>query len=606
MKSPARPAPFVRLENAAAIAVLAVMTALPLVEIVGRVLVGRGISGSIVVVQNLTLWITLLGAALAARSERLLALSTQRFLPAPIRPSVKVFSSAVAVAVGATLVYASLDFVRSMRDFGETVAWGIPLWVALSILPPGFAAVTGRLIWHAAPRWPGRLVASLGLLVPLLFASVPWIETVGVLPGLLVIVTATAFGMPVFAAIAGAALLLFWNDFTPVNAVPSETYRLAASPMLPAIPLFALAGYVLAEGSASRRLTRLFTACVGWMPGGLAVVVTLVLAFFTPLTGASGITILSMGGLLLPVLLGAGYPQRSSLGLVTVSGSIGLLWFPSLPVFLYGFYAGVDYAQLFVAGLVPGLLLVMVVAGWGAYQGWRRGVVRTPFIARDAGAAAWEAKWELLLPVVVLGGIVGGYTTLVEAAAITVLYALIVECLIHGGLSVRGDLPRIFIECATLIGGFMIILSVALGFTNYLILAQVPMQALEWVQARIESPLVFLLALNLLLIAVGALMDIYSAIVVIVPLIAPIAATYGIDPVHLAVIFLANMELGYLMPPMGENLFLSSYRFDKPLSQVYRSTLPYTALLLAAVLFITYVPSLSLWLVRLVFPDSAM
>lgn len=605
MEPSTRPALHVKLENGAAIAVLAVMVALPLVEIVGRVVVGRGISGSIVVVQNLTLWITLLGAALAARSERLLALSTRRFLPIRIQDSVKVLTSAVAAAVGVTLVYASLDFVRSMRDFGETVAWGIPLWVALGILPPGFAAVTGRLIWHAASGWRGRLIASLGLLIPLLFTSAPWFENIGALPAVLVIVVATAFGMPVFAAIAGAALVLFWNDFTPVNAVPSETYRLTASPMLPAIPLFALAGYVLAGGSASHRLTRLFTACVGWMPGGLAIVVTLVLAFFTPLTGASGITILSMGGLLLPVLLGAGYPQRTSLGLVTVSGSIGLLWFPSLPVFLYGFYAGVEYAQLFVAGLVPGLLLVLVVAGWGAYQGWRRGVARSPFVARDAGTAMWEAKWELLLPVVVLGGIAGGYTTLVEAAAITVLYALLVECVIHRGLSVRGDLPRIFIECATLVGGFMIILSVALGFTNYLILAQVPMQALEWVQAHIDSPLVFLLALNVLLIAVGALMDIYSAIVVIVPLIAPIAATYGIDPVHLAIVFLANMELGYLMPPMGENLFLSSYRFDQPLSRVYRSTLSYTALLLATVLVITYVPSLSLWLVRLVFPDAA-
>ena len=337
------------------------------------------------------------------------------------------------------------------------------------------------------------------------------------------------------------------------------------------------------------------------MPGGLAIVATLVLAFFTPLTGASGITILSMGGLLLPVLVGARYPERTSMGLVTVSGSIGLLWFPSLPVFLYGFYANLDYAQLFVGGLLPGVLLVLVVAGWGAYQGWKRGVARTPFVAGEARAAMWEAKWELLLPVVVLGGIGGGYTTLVEAAALTVLYTLVVECVIQRGLSVRRDLPGIFVECATLVGGFMIILSVALGFTNFLIIAEVPTMAIAWVQARIDSPLVFLLALNVFLIMVGALMDIYSAIVVVVPLIAPIAAAYGIDPVHLAIVFLANMELGYLMPPMGENLFLSSYRFDKPLTEVYRSTLPYTVLLLGAVLLITYVPGMTLWLVDLVF-----
>ena len=602
MEPSKRPGLHLKIENAVAITVLAVMAVLPLVEIVGRVVVGRGVSGSIVIVQNLTLWITLLGAALAARSERLLALSTLRFLPGRAQRPVKIFTSAAAVAVGATLVYASLDFVQIEREFGDIVAWNIPIWIVLSILPAGFAAITGRLVWNAAPDWPGRALASLGLMVPLIFTSLPGIDDVGiVVPAILVIVAATAMGMPIFAAIGGAALVLFWNDFTPANAVPGETYRLTASPMLPAIPLFALGGYVLAEGSASRRLTRLFTACVGWMPGGLAVVATLVLAFFTPLTGASGITILSMGGLLLPVLVGARYPERTSMGLVTVSGSIGLLWFPSLPVFLYGFYANLDYAQLFVGGLLPGILLVLVVAGWGAYQGWKQGVARTPFVAAEARAAMWEAKWELLLPVVVLGGIGGGYTTLVEAAALTVLYTIVVECVIQRGLSVRRDLPGIFVECATLVGGFMIILSVAFGFTNYLIIAEVPTMAIDWVQTRIDSPLVFLLALNVFLIAVGALMDIYSAIVVIVPLIAPIAATYGIDPVHLAIVFLANMELGYLMPPMGENLFLSSYRFDKPLTEVYRSTLPYTLLLFGAVLLITYVPSMTLWLVDLVF-----
>lgn len=605
MEPSARPGLSFRLENAVAIAVLAVMTALPLVETAGRIFVGRGISGSIVVVQNLTLWITILGAALAARSDRLLALSTQRLLPARAQRPVKILTSAVAVAICATLTYASVDFVQIEREFGDIVAWNIPIWVVLSVLPVGFGAIAGRLIWHAAPDWRGRLSASIGLLIPLAFTSLPGVENIGLaLPALLGIIVTTALGMPIFAAIGGAALVLFWNDFTPITAVPGETYRLTASPMLPAIPLFALAGYVLAEGSASRRLTRLFTACVGWMPGGLAIVATLVLAFFTPLTGASGITILSMGGLLLPVLVGARYPERTSLGLVTVSGSIGLLWFPSLPVFLYGFYGNLDYAKLFVGGLLPGILLVLVVAGWGAYQGWQRGVSTTPFVPHEARAAMWEAKWELLLPVVVLGGIVGGYTTLVEAAAMTVLYTVVVECLVQRGLSVRGDLPGIFVECATLVGGFMIILSVALGFTNFLIIAEVPTMAIDWVQTRIDSPLVFLLALNIFLIVVGALMDIFSAIVVIVPLIAPIAVAYGIDPVHLAIIFLANMELGYLMPPMGENLFLSSYRFNKPLTEVYRSTLPYMLLLLATVLLITYVPSLTLWLVNLVFEGA--
>ena len=597
-----RPSFHFRLENAVAIAILVAMTVLPLIEIASRIIIGRGISGSIVVVQNFTLWITLLGAALASRSERLLALSTQHFLPVHTQRFVKIFTSAIAVAVTSTLVVASFEFVDIERDFGDVISWDIPIWLVLSVLPVGFGAITGRLIWHAASDWQGRAVASLGLLIPFLFTLMSGVETVGiVLPATLVIILSTALGMPIFAAIGGAALVLFWGDDTPLTAVPGETYRLTASPMLPAIPLFALAGYLLAEGSAGQRLTRLFTACVGWMPGGLAIVATLVLAFFTPLTGASGITILSMGGLLLPVLVRAKYPEQTSLGLVTVSGSIGLLWFPSLPVFLYAFYANLDYAKLFVGGLLPGVLLVLVVAGWAASQGWLRGVTRTPFVLREAIAAMWEAKWELLLPLVVLGGIAGGFTTLVEAAALTVLYTFVVECFIQRGLSVRRDLPRIFVECATLVGGFMIILSVALGFTNFLVIAQIPMMALEWVQTHIESPLLFLLALNGFLLLVGALMDIYSAIVVVVPLIAPIAAAYGIDPVHLAIIFLANLELGYLTPPMGANLFLSSYRFDKPLTTVYRSALPYMFLLLVTVLFITYVPALTLWLVGVVF-----
>ena len=597
-----RPSFHFRLENAVAIAILVAMTVLPLIEIASRIIIGRGISGSIVVVQNFTLWITLLGAALASRSERLLALSTQHFLPVHTQRFVKIFTSAIAVAVTSTLVVASFEFVDIERDFGDVISWDIPIWLVLSVLPVGFGAITGRLIWHAASDWQGRAVASLGLLIPFLFTLMSGVETVGiVLPATLVIILSTALGMPIFAAIGGAALVLFWGDDTPLTAVPGETYRLTASPMLPAIPLFALAGYLLAEGSAGQRLTRLFTACVGWMPGGLAIVATLVLAFFTPLTGASGITILSMGGLLLPVLVRAKYPEQTSLGLVTVSGSIGLLWFPSLPVFLYAFYANLDYAKLFVGGLLPGVLLVLVVAGWAASQGWLRGVTRTPFVLREAIAAMWEAKWELLLPLVVLGGIAGGFTTLVEAAALTVLYTFVVECFIQRGLSVRRDLPRIFVECATLVGGFMIILSVALGFTNFLVIAQIPMMALEWVQTHIESPLLFLLALNGFLLLVGALMDIYSAIVIVVPLIAPIAAAYGIDPVHLAIIFLANLELGYLTPPMGANLFLSSYRFDKPLTTVYRSALPYMFLLLVTVLFITYVPALTLWLVGVVF-----
>jgi tripartite ATP-independent transporter DctM subunit len=395
------------------------------------------------------------------------------------------------------------------------------------------------------------------------------------------------------------ALLLFWNDGIPVSSVPGEAYRLTASPMLPAVPLFTLAGYILSEGGASRRLMRLFTAVVGWMPGGLAVATTIVLALFTPLTGASGVTILSMGGLLLPMLIKAKYPERFSIGLVTVSGSIGLLLPPSLPVILYGVRSNLSVKELFIGGLVPGILLVGMIAAWGVRVGARTGIDRAPFRLREAITAVREARWELLFPVVVLVGYFGGFTTLVEAAALTVIIALVIECVIHRELSILRDIPRVTVECATLVGGFLIILGAALGLTDYLILAEVPMRALEVVRAHIESPIVFLLVLNLFLLIVGGLMDIYSAIFVVVPLITPMAAAYGIDPLHLGIIFLANLELGYLTPPMGENLFLSSYRFGRPLPELFRSTLAFWFILMIGVLLITYVPALTLWPVEM-------
>ncbi len=588
-------------ENALAISVLGVMTMLPLAEIIGRRWLGGGIPGSAPLVQHMTLWATFLGGALAARSDRLLALSLTRFLPERWRDRAHVLTSFLATAITSLLFVASVELVLLDREYGDIVAWEIPLYAFSIVMPFGFAAIAGRLIWKASESWHGRLVAACGMLVVPAFGLTAMLGDSGlagpgvVLPVTILILVGTALGMPIFTAIGGMALLLFWADGTPISAVPGEAYRLSTSAALPAIPLFTLGGYLLAEGGSSRRLVRLFTALVGWLPGGVAIATTIVLAFFTPLTGASGITILSMGGLLLPVLVKARYPETTSIGLVTVSGSIGLLLPPSLPVILYAFYADLMLEELFIGGIIPGIMLIVAVAGWGAFRGVSSGAERTAFNAREAAAAVWTAKWELLLPVILLGGIFGGYTTLVEAAALIVVYTIVIECFVFRDLSVRRDLPRVFVESATLVGGFMIILGVALGLTSYFVLAQIPMHLLDWVQLHIESPLLFLLALNILLIIAGALMDIYSAILVIVPLITPMAAVYGIDPVHLGIVFLANMELGYLMPPMGENLFLSAYRFDQPLTRIYRSTLPYVVILLIVVLLITYIPALTLW-----------
>jgi tripartite ATP-independent transporter DctM subunit len=601
MSSRPRPGLFDRLENSLAVALLALIAALPVLELAEREVFDRGIPGSIPIVQHLTLWITFSGAALAARSDRLLALATTNFLPEFWQERLGWASGWLAVAVGGALVAASVQLVAVDYEFGDRIAWGIPVWVVSLVIPVAFAVITWRMLALAAQNWRGWLIVASGLAIPILFEFVPLLNTPRLLlPGIAVIVLGTALGLPIFAAIGGAALLLFFLEGTPIAAVPGEAYRMATSPMLPAIPLFTLTGYILAEGGSSQRLLALFNAMVGWLPGGLAVVVTLVLALFTPLTGASGITILAMGGLLLPMLTQARYPEDHSTGLVTVSGSIGVLLPPSLPVILYAYYAELPLDHLFIGGFVPGLLLIFAVAAWGAWRGWSKGAERTEFQWRTVGSALWAAKWELPLPLIIIGGIFGGVATLVEAAAVSVLYAFIVETLVFRELKLTKDMPRIAVETATMVGGFMIILGVALGLTNYLLIAQVPMLALNWIQQVIESPLLFLLALNLLLIIVGALMDIYSAIIVIVPLIAPMAIAYGIDPIHLGIIFMANMQLGYLMPPMGENLFLAAYRFKKSLPQVYRATLPYIVILLAIVLLITYWPGLTLSLLDLV------
>jgi tripartite ATP-independent transporter DctM subunit len=334
------------------------------------------------------------------------------------------------------------------------------------------------------------------------------------------------------------------------------------------------------------------------MPGGTAVVCALVCSFFTVFTGGSGVTILALGGLLLPALLKDGYRERFSIGLLTASGSLGLLLPPALPLILYAVVAELPMEDMFVGGLLPGVLMTTLVSLWGIRQGRLSRAARPAFTVREALAAGWAAKWELAMPVVVLGSMFVLGSTPVEASAATALYALLVQTAIHRDLSVTRDLLRVCTECLTIVGGVLIILSVAVGLTDYLIIAQVPTALLEWTQTYVQSPLTFLLILNVFLLAVGAMIDIFSATVVIVPLIVPIGLAFGVHPVHLGIIFIANLELGYLTPPVGLNLFLASYRFKKPVLEVAWATLPMLAILGVGVLLITYVPWLTLGLLQ--------
>jgi tripartite ATP-independent transporter DctM subunit len=444
-----------------------------------------------------------------------------------------------------------------------------------------------------------RALAALGIVAGVWISRYPaLLDGVPAWPGIAVLILAAVLGMPIFALLGGAAVFLFLaQGDSPANAIIGSYDQLTSSD-LPALPLFTLAGFLLAEGHASDRLLRLFRAFFGWMPGGTAVVTAVLCAFFTVFTGGSGVTILALGGLLLPALLADKYRESFSLGLLTASGSLGLLFPPALPLILYGIVAGVAIGDLFLGGLLPGLVMLVLLALLGVREGIASGSSRTPFRLAEAARAAWQAKWEMLMPVVILGSLLGGATT-VQSSALAALFALLVQMFVQRELNSFSDVRRVVSAAISVIGGVLVILAVAVGFTGYLIDAQVPTQMAEWVKASVASPALFLLALNVFLIIVGCLMDIFSAIVVVVPLIVPIAAHFGINPVHLGVIFIANLELGYLTPPVGLNLFLSSYRFNKPVLQIARATLPMLGVLAVGVLLITYVPWLTTGLLDL-------
>lgn len=403
-------------------------------------------------------------------------------------------------------------------------------------------------------------------------------------------------GAPLFVVIAGSAMLGYQREGIDLMAVAVEILGIAGMPFLSAIPLFTFAGYLLSESNAPKRLVRLTGALLGWMPGGLALVSLAACAFFTAFTGASGVTIIALGAILYPALKQDGYPDNFNLGLVTTSGSLGLLFAPSLPLILYGIVAEVSIDSLFRAGVLPGLLMLFMLSGYSLWVNRHNRKPLASFSMKEVGGALWEAKWELPLPVVVLGGIYSGFFAVSEAAAVTALYVLVVEVFILREISFR-KLPIVMRESMLLVGGILIILGVSLASTNYMIDAGVPQKLLAYVAELVTSQASFLALLLIFLLLLGAILDIFSAIVLVVPLILPIAAQYGVAEVHLGIVFLAAMQLGYLTPPVGLNLFIASYRFDKSIMRVYVATFPFLLILMASVLIITYWSELSLMLV---------
>jgi C4-dicarboxylate transporter, DctM subunit len=593
----------VRAENTLATLALGGIMLLPLGEIVFRRIISSGIPGAAPFTLNLTLWVGLLGAAIAAREGKLLTLATGEFLPkGRIAEWAHVVGGFAGSAIAMMFAVGGIGLVLTERAAGDEIALGVPTWISTLAFPIGFTLIAGRIALRSSPHWTGRAIALVGLGLGILAAyRYDIFEGHALLPWLIAILIAGALGAPIFALLGGIAMMGFFTDGSRPIVPLIKAFEELTSPSanLAAIPLFTLTGFLLAEGKSSERLLRALRALFGWAPGGTAVAAATLCAFFTLFTGGSGVTILALGGLLLPALLKEGYRERFSIGLLTASGSLGLLFPLSVPLILYGIVAqNVAIEDLFIGGLIPGVLMLALLAALGIREAVRSGVKSSPFSIREVAGGLWEAKWEMLLPVVVLWALLGGYATTSESAAIAALYALIVQRFIHRDLASFRDVVRVAGDCVALVGGVLIILAVAVGLTNYLVNAQIPTRMIEWTQAHIEQRWLFLLALNVFLLLVGTVMDIFSAIVVVVPLILPLADAYQITYVHLGVIFIANLELGYLHPPLGLNLLLASYRFKKPVLEVTWATLPMLGILAIGVLLITYVPWLTEGLLR--------
>jgi C4-dicarboxylate transporter DctM subunit len=616
-----------RFENGVSVVVLLLIAVLPTLEIVARLVFKTGIHSSGDMTHHLVLWLTCLGGAITSREGKHITLSAGlEMMGKTLRSWITTITVFISTTISSAMAWSALSLVLIGFDPTKKIDF-IPIQIAVAVIPLGFLLITIRFLTRAPIRGLKLSLASLGCIlgtiiafssvmnilytilpqVPLFFDTLQdFLSRISqriALLGVGIVIVSIFFGTPIFIVLGGVAYLLFVRSLGALEVIPSEAYSMLTSYSIPAIPLFTFAGFILSESKAGERLVRLFRAWLGWLPGGLIIMTVLVCTFFTTFTGATGVTILALGALLAYVLVESGrYTTDFANGLITGSGSIGLLFPPSLPIILYGVIAQINIKQMFVGGILPGLIMVITICGIGVFTAVTRKVKSVPFQIKEAAASIKDSFWEILLPVIILIGYFSGWFTLVETGAVAVIYALIIEFGFHRDLRIR-DLPRVMLKCIPIVGGVLIILAAAKGLSYYLVDAEVPMRLSAWVQANISSKYVFLILLNLALLITGCLMDIFSAILVVVPLIIPMGAAFGIHPVHLGVIFLANLGVGYLTPPVGLNLFLAAYRFNQPLVRIYRNVIPFFLALLAVVLLITYVPWFSVGPIRWAFFD---
>jgi C4-dicarboxylate transporter DctM subunit len=600
--------------------VLVLLALLPLTEIIARKFFHTGLLNSSVYIRHLVLAAAFVAAAITSREKRHLSLAVGFHGKEPLRSIIKIFVAVLCASITLALALTALSFTLQAFAPAEKIGLFPKRFVAM-VMSLGFALIGIRFVttlekkrlWGlwlglAAPLAVFFAFGSVSRVFGVIFPSgLPFLTEAanrlqpvlsGITPILIVALIASAFlGSPVFVVLGGIGYFLFARAGQPLEVVPNQAYAVLTGHSIPAIPLFAIVGFFLSESRAGERLVRFFQAVFSWVPGGLTLVAVLVCAFFTTFTGASGVTILALGGLLGYILVNGGYARRFTVGLLTSSGSIGLLFPPSLPVIIYGVIAGISIKDMFIGGLIPGCVLILAMALICVAFSLRHGIRRNLLRPRKAAAAFGRSTWELMLPPLIALLYFGGIADLEESAAFAVLYVWVVETFVKKDLKIR-DISRVFAKCVPVIGGVLIILALANGLSYYIIDAQVPAKLTAWVATAISSKYMFLLLLNVALLVVGCFMDIYSAILVVVPLIMPLGNLFQIHPVHLGIIFLANLELGYLTPPVGLNLFLASYRFDEPMAKVYRDVRPFFLVLIVTVLLITYLPCLTTALLK--------
>jgi tripartite ATP-independent transporter DctM subunit len=577
---------------------LVLMALIPLVEILSRPMMGKGIDNAPVVVQHLGLLMAMAGAIAAERFGHLTSLGV-------MLPRFYAVGQLGAAAVCGVLAWASGQLVLSEMSAEQMLAYGVPVWWFEAAMPIGFACLALKLGARCSAQWHLKLAGA--LVAPLLGAWLAYSfdgEALPLWPWVMGLVLLLSFGAPIFAVLGGLALALFWQDGLPLASIALSHYQITVNPSLPALPLFTLAGLIFAGTGAAQRLGAVFVAMFGGGKTGTVIAATVLCSCFTAFTGGSGVTILALGGLLLPLLQGVGYPERKGISLVTSASALGVLLAPSVPLIMYAIIARVPINTMFLAGIVPAVVMVVCLLIFGGYL--RRDVVRsestitqTKFSMQALRDAAWHAKWELLAPVVAIGSLASGFATPTESAALTAIYAVLTQAFAHRELDAK-KLGDCLSQCTQIIGGVMLILGMALGLTNYLVDAGIPDLATEWVQGVTQNKWVFLFALNVFLFAAGALMEIYAAIVVLVPLLLPLAISYGIDPVHFGIIFLANMEMGFLCPPAGMNIYFASAVFKQPIRTVAASVAPALLAIFVGTLLISWLPLLATGLPDLV------